>query len=50
MRDIILKITDNSELEAVLPVDRVVTIDGNNIVYLSDTAYIIEEKYIEREL
>ena len=50
MRDIVVKITDNTELEAVMPIDRVVTIDDNNIVYLSDTAYFIDEKYIEKEL
>lgn len=50
MRDIILKQTSNDALEAVLPIDRVVTIDENNIVYLSDKAYFIDEKYIQREL
>ena len=50
MRDILVKITNNEELELVIPVDRVVTIDDNNVVYLSDTAYTIEEKYIEKEL
>ena len=50
MRDIIVKITDNSELEAVMPIDRVVSIDNNNIVYLSDTAFFIDEKYIQKEL
>ena len=50
MRDIILKQTSNDALEAVLPVDRVITIDANNAVYLSDTAFIIDENMIEREL
>ena len=50
MRDIIVKITDNEELELIIPIDRVVTIDENNIVYLSDKAYTIDEKYIEKEL
>ena len=50
MRDIIVKITDNEELEVVMPIDRVITIDSNNVVYLSDTTYIIDEKYIEKEL
>ena len=50
MRDIIVKITDNQELEVVMPIDRVVTIDENNIVYLSDKAYFIDEKYIQKEL
>ena len=47
---IILKQTSNDELEAVLPVDRVITIDINNVVYLSDTAFTIDENMIEREL
>ena len=50
VRDIILKQTSNDALEAVLPVDRVITIDENNIVYLSDKAYFIDEKYIQKEL
>ena len=50
VRDILLKQTSNDELEAVLPVDRVITIDINNVVYLSDTAFIINENMIEREL
>ena len=50
MRDIIVKQTSNDALEAVLPVDRVITIDINNMVYLSDTAFIIDENMIEREL
>ena len=32
VRDIIVKITDNSELEAVMPIDRVVSIYNNNVV------------------
>ena len=39
MRDIILKQTSNDALEAVLPFDRVITIDINN-----------DENMIEREL
>ena len=50
VRDIILKQTSNNELEAVLPVDRVITIDVNNVVYLSDTAFTIDEDMIEKEL
>ena len=50
MRDIKIKITDNSELEAVMPIDRVVSIDNNNIVYLADTAFSITEDMIEKEL
>ena len=46
MRDIILKQTSNDALEAVLPVDRVITIDINNVVYLSDTAFTITEDMI----
>lgn len=50
MRNIILKQTSNDALEAILPVDRVITIDINNVVYLSDTAFTIDENMIEREL
>ena len=50
MRDIIVKQTSNDALEAVLPVDRVITIDINNVVYLSDTAFTIDDNMIEREL
>ena len=50
VRDIILKQTSNDALEAVLPVDRVITIDENNVVYLSDAAFTIDENMIEREL
>ena len=50
VRDIILKQTNNNELEAVLPVDRVITIDINNVVYLAYTAFVIDENMIEREL
>ena len=49
VRDIILKQTSNDALEAVLPVDRVITIDENNVVYLSDTAFTIDENMIEKE-
>ena len=50
VRDIILKQTNNNELEAVMPIDRVITIDANNVVYLSDTAFTITEDMIEKEL
>ena len=50
MRDIIVKITDNSELEAIMPIDRVVSIDNNNVAYLADAAFTIDENMIEREL
>ena len=50
VRDIIVKQTSNDALEAVLPVDRVITIDENNMVYLSDAAFTITEDMIEKEL
>lgn len=50
VRDIILKQTNNDELEAVMPIDRVITIDANNVVYLADTAFVIDENMIEREV
>ena len=50
VRYITLKQTSNDALEAVLPFDRVITIDINNMVYLSDTAFTIDENMIEREL
>ena len=50
VRYITLKQTSNDALEAVLPVDRVITIDINNVVYLSDTAFSITEDMIEKEL
>ena len=37
-------------LDDLLPIDRVVTIDNNNLISLSDTAFIIDENMIEREL
>lgn len=50
MRDVKLKNGLSDELEAVLPVDRVVTIDGNNTVYLYDGCFVIDEKDIEGEV
>ena len=50
VRYITLKQTSNDALEAVLPVDRVITIDENNVVYLSDNAFKITEDMIEKEL
>lgn len=66
MRDIIVKvgltykatvINEVSEpveviksLDDLLPIDRVVTIDGNNYVSLYDTCIKIEEDMIEKEL
>ena len=50
MRDVKLKITDNQELEALIPIDRVITIDGNDYVYLYDTCILITEDMIEEVL
>ena len=50
MRDVILKEGLSEDLEAVLPIDRVVTIDDNNIVYLADTQFIINENEIKGAL
>lgn len=47
MRNIILKQTTNEELESKLPVDRCITIDNNNIVYLYDTMFTIDENDIK---
>ena len=46
MRDIKLSITNNEELETVLPLDRVITVDNFNVVYLADTQFIINEEDI----
>lgn len=37
-------------LDELLPIDRVVTIDGNNYVYLYDTCISITEDMVEKEL
>ena len=37
-------------LDELLPIDRVVTIDNNNYVYLYDTCVSITEDMIEKEL
>ena len=37
-------------LDELLPIDRVVTIDNNNLVSLYDTCIKIEEDMIEKEL
>ena len=37
-------------LDSLLPIDRVVTIDNNNYVYLYDTCISITEDMIEKEL
>lgn len=40
----------DKSLDDLLPIDRVVTIDNNNLVSLYDTCIKIEEDMIEREL
>ena len=51
MRDIKIKIDiEDKNLDAMLPIDRVITIDENNVVYLYDTQFIIDENDIEKEL
>lgn len=51
MRDIKVKIgIEDKNLDAMLPVDRVITIDDSNVVYLYDTQFIIDENDIEKEL
>ena len=66
MKDIIVKegikyfvgVTDESgtenlvekSLDDILPIDRVVTIDNNNYVYLYDTCILITEDMIDEEL
>ena len=51
MRDIKIKIDiEDKNLDAMLPIDRVITIDENNVVYLYDTQFIIYENDIEKEL
>lgn len=51
MRDIKIKIDiEDKKLDAMLPIDRVITIDENNVVYLYDTQFIINENDIEKEL
>lgn len=50
MRDVILKSGVSPELEEVLPIDRVISIDSNNVVYLADKQFTIDENDIEREL
>ena len=37
-------------LDELLPIDRVVTIDSNNYVYLYDTCVSVTEDMIEKEL
>ena len=51
MRDVKIKINiDDKNLDAMLPIDRVITIDESNVVYLYDTKFIINENDIEKEL
>ena len=51
MRDVKIKINiDDKNLDAMLPIDRVITIDESNVVYLYDTQFIINENDIEKEL
>ncbi len=40
----------DKSLDELLPIDRVVTIDGNNYVYLYDTCISVTEDMIEKEL
>ncbi len=50
MRNIILKLTDNEDLESKMTIDRVVNIDDNNVLYLYDTMFIINENDIQEVL
>ena len=66
MRDIILKtgltykgmmvsedgtaIEVDKSLDELLPIDRVVTVDGNGYVYVYDTCIVVTEDMIEKEL
>ena len=50
MRDIVLKEGLSEDLESVLPIDRVITIDGNNVVYLADMQFVINEEDIREVL
>lgn len=50
LRNIILKLTDNEDLESKMTIDRVVNIDDNNVLYLYDTMFIINENDIQEVL
>ncbi len=50
MRNIILRLTDNGDLESKMTIDRVVNIDDNNVLYLYDTMFIINENDIQEVL
>ena len=45
--NVILNITDNEELESVLPIDRHVAIDSNNMLFISDYQFKINEEEIK---
>ena len=61
-RDVVIKegaiikfIDDNGDekielMDKYLPIDRVVTLDSNGVVYLYDTRIKVEENMIERDL
>ena len=40
----------DKSLDELLPIDRVVTVDGNGYVYLYNTCIVVTENMIEREL
>lgn len=40
--------TSNEVFESILPIDRVVTLDGNNMVSLADIQFYVPEELIER--
>ena len=40
----------DKSLDELLPIDRVVTVDGNWYVYLYDTCIVVTEDMIEKEL
>ena len=51
MRDVKIKIDiEDKNLDEMLPIDRIITIDVSNMVYLYDTQFIIDENDIEKEL
>ena len=50
MRDVKIKIEiEDINLDALLPNDRIISIDENNVVYLYDTQFTINENDIEGE-
>ena len=40
----------DKSLDELLPIDRVVTVEGNGYVYLYDTCIVVTEDMIEKEL